>query len=126
MKLSSNNWRQIAKFDQFDACLILNGVSHLPFLEGYADLVKKLINETASKAVPKKLKCPFPPGKYHLTNLTFHLDTEKKLLTETVSPQLIPNGIYRNAVRTSFPGDPGGFYGVNQIEFREPGNYDQF
>lgn len=92
----------------------------MPFIDGFFRLVKDLVDGQ----IP--LKCPVLTGKYYVTNLTLTNNTGTELVTKTVSPISIPNGIYRHVARFSFFEDPGGVYGVFHVEFQKPGNDGNF
>lgn len=119
-KLSSNNWRQLIKIDKIDACLMASGLHSLPFVDQFFKLLKSMVNGQ----IP--MSCPLDPGEYYAYNLTMPYDTGQDLIIKTLTPSFLPNGIYRNFFRVSFPNDPDGLFNWNVLELNDRNRENKF
>lgn len=100
--------------------MIASGLTSSPFLEQFHKLATKLVKGQ----IP--LKCPYLPGEYYVYNVTVSNDTGYHEALQTFASTMLPNGIYRNIFRVSFPGDPGGVSIWNQIEHNVWNNDNSF
>lgn len=104
-------WRLLIKIDGIDACAVLKGAKSMPLVNAFYNMYKQIFPN-----LPQR--CPIKPGNYSAKNVEMKLgdndDMNKtamenqgnsfgvfKEMLSKMTPQIIPNGFYKNVLQFS-------------------------
>jgi Protein of unknown function (DUF1091) len=127
---NGQRWRQILGVENIDFCGLLKEVNNNPFLKALINTYKKLFPKLPSN-------CPILPGNYSVKDAIAIVNEKSELnmtmkdfqdkaavsfkdMWATMSPTILPNGLYRSFLRVYNKEDPIGFcvYWISEINYR--------